>query len=63
MNTPIPYEIVNRKIKESGLASVGKATIREIVKLVSEIEAETGLKYIRMEMGVPGLEPAKVGVD
>lgn len=63
MNTPIPYEIVNRKIKESGLTSVGKSTIREIVKLVSEIEAETGLKYIRMEMGVPGLEPAKVGVE
>lgn len=63
MNTPIPYEIVKQKIKESGLPSVGKATIREIVKLVNEIEKATGQKYIRMEMGVPGLEPAKVGVE
>ncbi|MDD3568349.1 MAG: pyridoxal phosphate-dependent aminotransferase [Bacteroidales bacterium] len=63
MNTPIPHEIVKQKIKESGLPSVGKATIREIVKLVNEIEKATGQKYIRMEMGVPGLEPAKVGID
>ncbi|MFW5759218.1 MAG: aminotransferase class I/II-fold pyridoxal phosphate-dependent enzyme, partial [Bacteroidota bacterium] len=62
-DTPIPYEIVKEKIKASGLESVGKATIREIVKLVNEIESATGQKYIRMEMGVPGLKPAKVGVE
>jgi aspartate/methionine/tyrosine aminotransferase len=63
MNTPIPYEVVKQKIKESGLPSVGKATIREIVRLINEIEKATGQKYIRMEMGVPGLEPNKVGVN
>ena len=52
-NTPIPYEIVKSKILASGLTNVGKATIREVVKLVNEIEDATGLKYIRMEMGVP----------
>lgn len=62
-NTPVPYEIVKNKIETSGIANVGRATIRELVKLVNEIEAATGLKYIRMEMGVPGLEPAKVGID
>ncbi|MFP4557270.1 MAG: aminotransferase class I/II-fold pyridoxal phosphate-dependent enzyme [Bacteroidales bacterium] len=62
-DTPIPYEIVKEKIKASGLENVGKATIREIVKLVNEIESATGQKYIRMEMGVPGLKPAKVGVE
>jgi aspartate/methionine/tyrosine aminotransferase len=62
-NTPIPFEIVKQKIQESGLSNVGKATIREIVKLVNEIEAATGQKFIRMEMGVPGLEPAKVGIE
>ena len=62
-NTPIPYEIVKSKILASGLTNVGKATIREVVKLVNEIEDATGLKYIRMEMGVPGLEPSKFGID
>ncbi len=62
-NTPIPYDIVKQKIAESGLPKVGRATIREIVRLVNEIEAATGLKYIRMEMGVPGMEPNSVGIE
>ena len=63
MNTPIDSEIVERKIKELGVPDIGNASIREIVQLVSSIEAVTGDRYIRMEMGVPGLPPAKVGVD
>jgi len=62
-DTPIPYDIVKQKITESGLLKVGRATIREIVRLVNEIEAATGKKFIRMEMGVPGIEPAQVGID
>ena len=62
-DTPIPYEIVKQKITESGLAKVGRASIREIVRLVNEIEGASGKKFVRMEMGVPGLEPAQVGID
>ncbi len=62
-NTPIDFNIVNEKIKESGLNSVGTGTIREIKKLIDEIEGATGKKYIRMEMGVPGIPPAPVGVN
>ena len=62
-NTPIDFQIVSQKIKDSKLDSPGKASIREIKKLVDEIEKATGKKYIRMEMGVPGLPPTKVGVD
>lgn len=62
-NTPIPYDVVKQKIAESGLQKVGRATIREIVRLVNEIEAATGMKYIRMEMGVPGIEPNSVGIE
>jgi len=62
-NTPIPYEVVKQKIQESKLPNVGKASIRELVKLVNEIEKETGIKYVRMEMGVPGLEPSEIGID
>jgi aspartate/methionine/tyrosine aminotransferase len=62
-DTPIPYNVVKQKIEAAALPSVGKASIREIVKLVNEIETESGLKYIRMEMGVPGLEPSKIGIN
>ena len=62
-NTPIDFQMVSQKIKDSKLDSVGGATIREIKKLVDEIEKATGEKFIRMEMGIPGLPPTKVGVE
>lgn len=61
--TPINYEIVSEQIKASNLPSVGKASIREIKKLVDNIEKASGQKFVRMEMGIPGLPPAQVGVE
>ncbi len=62
-DTPIPFKKVQEQIMILGLSSVGKASIREIKRLVDNIEQATGLKYIRMEMGVPGLPPTQIGVD
>ncbi len=62
-NTPISYDTVKEKIKESGLPVVGNGTIREIVRIVNNIETATGEKFVRMEMGVPGLMPPEVGVN
>lgn len=62
-DTPIDFEIVNDKIRELNVQVVGKATIREIKRLVDNIEAASGKQFIRMEMGVPGLPPAQVGTD
>ena len=61
--TPIDYEIVSKKIFENKIGSVGKASIREIKKLVDDIEAATGEKFIRMEMGIPGLPPVQIGIE
>ena len=62
-NSPLNKAVVDAKIKELRISDVGKASIREIVALVNLVEEETGIKYIRMEMGVPGLPPAQVGVN
>ncbi len=62
-NSPISRETVDEKIRELRIADAGKASIREIVALVNLVEEETGQKYVRMEMGVPGLPPAQVGVE
>ena len=62
-NTPINYDIVTEKIDKSGIQSVGTASIREIKKLVDLIEQATGEKFIRMEMGIPGLPPAQIGIE
>jgi len=62
-NTPVDFNIVKTRIEASGLPDLGTASIREIVKLVNQIESATGIKYIRMEMGVPGLLPPSIGTE
>lgn len=62
-HAPLNVDLVAQKIKESGLTSVGTASIREVKKLVDTIEEASGEKFIRMEMGIPGLPPAKIGVE
>lgn len=62
-NTPLDSKIVNQLIKKSGLDNVGNSSIRELVRLVNSIESATGEKFVRMEMGVPGLEPDKIGIE
>ncbi len=61
--TPIDRNIINSKINELGISDLGVAKIREVVKLVNIIQDASGEKFIRMEMGVPGLEPVKVGTE
>lgn len=62
-DTPIDFQIVNQKILDNKMENPGKATIREIKKLVDDIETASGKKFVRMEMGVPGLPPSKIGVE
>ena len=62
-DTPIKKEIVDQKIIDNHIADVGKASIRVIKKLIDEIERESGSRFVRMEMGVPGLPPSQIGVE
>ncbi len=61
-NSVISTSIVDTILDAHQNPDLGEATIREIVSIVNDIEEETGDKFIRMEMGVPGLEPSGVGV-
>ncbi len=61
--TPINADVVRQRVAASGLTDVGKASIRELKRLVDLIEGDTGEKFVRMEMGIPGLPALQVGVD
>lgn len=63
MNTPIDSKIVKQEIKNMGLKSVGLASIREMNRLVNNIETATNEIFIRMEMGVPGLDPPEEAIN
>ncbi len=61
-HTPIDADAVTRALEGCGIRSISQASIREIKKLIDTIEGETGQRYIRMEMGVPGLPPHPIAV-
>ena len=63
MDFPIDNQIVDKAISELSIHDFGKATIREVVAIAGKIEKTSGLEFIHMEMGVPGLPPARVGVE
>ncbi len=60
---PIPPEVVSRRTRELGLQDIGRASIRQIKRIVDLVEQDTGVQFVRMEMGIPGLPPLQVGVD
>jgi aspartate/methionine/tyrosine aminotransferase len=62
-DTPIDYQAVKSNIEKSRIKNVGRASIREIKKIIDNIQNETGKEYIRMEMGIPGLPPSRFGID
>jgi len=61
--TPVDYQTARKVIEGYGLPDFGKATIREVVAISTQLEQETNTEFIHMEMGVPGLKAAQVGVD
>ena len=63
MNTPIRKEIVDGLVAELGIKDFAKATIREVKQVAAKAEKQSGVEFIKMEMGIPGLPAAQVGVD
>ncbi len=57
---PLTSEFIKTTAAKEGVPSPGRASIREIVHLVNVLEKETGIRFIRMEMGVPGLKPPEI---
>ena len=61
--TPIKKEIVDGLVAELGIKDFAKATIREVKQVAAKAEKASGVEFIKMEMGIPGLPAAQVGVD
>ena len=60
--TPIPQSVVDGLIERLGIQDFAKATIREVKQVAAMAEKESGVEFIKMEMGIPGLPAAEVGV-
>ena len=60
---PISSELIKTIASTISIPSPGTCSIREIVHLVDIIEEKTGIRFIRMEMGVPGIPAPSVGIE
>lgn len=60
--TTISPKIVDSLFEQFGERDITRLSIREVGKLVSQIEQACGIEFIHMEMGVPGLPASVVGI-
>jgi aspartate/methionine/tyrosine aminotransferase len=59
---PLDRQTVQRILDEQNL-DLRTASIREMNRLVNEIEAQLDIRFIRMEFGIPGLPLASLAID
>ena len=56
-------QLVQSIVDELKITDLAKATIGQASLLASALEQRTGIPFIRMDQGVPGLSPCKIGLD
>ena len=59
----IDRSIIDGLIAQLGIQDFAKATIREVKQVAAMAEKQSGVEFIKLEMGIPGLPPATVGVE
>ena len=62
MTVPLDRATVRRLVAAQPF-DVRSASIREMNRLVNVIETETGVRFIRMEFGIPGLPTSPIAVE
>lgn len=62
MKTPIDPVIIADSVAALRIQDVGTASIREIRRLIDRLETLQPVRFIRMEMGIPGLPASAHGV-
>ena len=66
MERPLDKQTVDNICIANGLRNakeLAAASIRQLVSIVRDIEKKTGVEYIRMEIGEPGLPAEQIGIE
>ena len=56
-------DLVEKAVKELHIADLSRATIGEVLLVAQYLEKETGIQFIRMDQGSPGLPMNHLGVE
>ncbi len=63
MKRQIDNDALAAVLEQMGISDISNATIRQSGEIARTLERELGVEFLHLEMGIPGLPPARVGVD
>ena len=63
MSFPIKQQVLDDILAKRDLTDISRTTIRQCAAIAAEMEKAAGEKFLRLEVGVPGLAPGQVGVE
>lgn len=60
---PLSNEMIDQVLNETGIGNIAGASIREVVRIITNLEKKSGIEFIRMDMGVPGVPAPEIGIQ
>ena len=63
MKLPVDEKVLSSVLEQMDILDISCATIRQSGAIARALEAEIGLEFLHMEMGIPGLPPTRVGIE
>ncbi len=63
MKKPIDNSALSSVMEQMGISDISDATIRQSGVIAKKLEYALGVEFLHLEMGIPGLPPAQIGID
>lgn len=63
MKRPIDNTALASVLDQMGISDISRATIRQSGEIARALESHTGIEFLHLEMGIPGLPPEVAGVE
>ena len=63
MKRPIDHAVLASVLEQMDISDISRATIRQSGEIARCLERETGVEFLHLEMGIPGLPPSQVGIE
>ena len=63
MKIPFDRSCLRSALERMDIAAIAQASIRQSGDIARIMETQTGMEFLHLEMGVPGLPPEKAGVE
>jgi len=60
---PVSREQIEGVLQKIGISDICKATIRQTANTALELERISGERFLHLELGIPGLEAGRIGIE